>query len=112
MLFHLAGAINEHAEDDGAVGNRDAQHACVIQAMWPEGAAAGDDFRDWVRTAWRALKPFSTGGNYVNFQTEDEGDERTADSYRDNHRRLEKVKTNYDPTNLFRVNRNIRPNDR
>jgi FAD/FMN-containing dehydrogenase len=112
VLFHLAGAINEHAEDDGAVGNRDAQHACVIQSMWPEGAAVGDDFRDWVRTAWRALKPFSTGGNYVNFQTEDEGDERTADSYRDNHRRLEQVKATYDPANLFRVNRNIRPNDR
>jgi hypothetical protein len=112
VLFHLAGAINEHPEDDGAVGNRDAKHACVIQAMWPEGAAAGDDFRDWVRTAWRALKPFSTGGNYVNFQTEDESDDRTADAYRDNHRRLEKVKTKYDPTNLFRVNRNIHPNDR
>jgi FAD/FMN-containing dehydrogenase len=80
--------------------------------MWPEGAAVGDDFRDWVRTAWSALKPFSTGGNYVNFQTEDESDQRTAESYRGNHLRLERIKARYDPTNLFRVNRNIRPNDR
>ena len=31
----------------------------------------------------------STGGNYVNFQTEDEADERTVASYRDNYARLE-----------------------
>ena len=64
--------------------------------------------RDWVRNAWTALKPFPTGGNYVNFQTTDEGDERTEESYRSNYARLQQVKAKYDPTNLFRVNRNIR----
>jgi FAD/FMN-containing dehydrogenase len=110
VLFHLAGEINEHPEDDGAMGNREAAYACVMQAMWPEGSPAADTYRTWVRDAWSALKPFSTGGNYVNFQTEDETDERTVESYRDNHHRLETVKATYDPTNLFRVNRNIQPN--
>lgn len=109
VLFHLAGAVNEHAEDDGAVGNREAAYACVIQAMWPEGSPDGDAYRIWVRDAWSALKPFSTGGNYVNFQTDDEGDERTAESYRGNYEQLEIVKAIYDPSNLFRVNRNIPP---
>lgn len=109
VLFHLAGEINEHPEDDGAMGNREAAYACVMQAMWPEGSPAADTYRTWVRNAWSALKPFSTGGNYVNFQTEDESDERTVESYRDNHHRLETVKATYDPTNLFRVNRNIQP---
>ncbi len=77
--------------------------------MWPEGSPVGDDYRRWVRNAWDALRPFSTGGNYINFQTEDEADDRTAESYRENHRRLEAVKAAYDPGNLFRVNRNIRP---
>jgi FAD/FMN-containing dehydrogenase len=110
VLFQLDGAINEHAEDDGAVGNRDAAFACVVQSM-----AKGDDpsvvaaNRDWVRGAWQALKPFSTGGNYVNFQTEDEPDDRTAESYRSNLERLERVKAEFDPANLFRVCRNIRP---
>jgi FAD/FMN-containing dehydrogenase len=45
----------------------------------------------------------------VNFQTADETDERTVESYRDNYQRLEAIKAKYDPTNLFRVNRNIRP---
>jgi len=109
VLFHLAGALNDHPEDDGAMGNREAAFACVIQAMWREGDPSGDANRGWVRSAWDALKPYSTGGNYVNFQTEDEADERTVESYRNNYERLEQVKASYDPSNLFRVNRNIRP---
>jgi len=109
VLFHLAGALNDHPEDDGAMGNREAAFACVIQAMWREDDSRGDANRAWVRSAWDSLKPYSTGGNYVNFQTEDEADERTVESYRNNYQRLETIKATYDPSNLFRVNRNIRP---
>jgi FAD/FMN-containing dehydrogenase len=109
VLFHIAGALNEHPEDDGAMGNREAAFACVIQSMWRPDDTAGDANRAWVRGAWEAIKPYSTGGNYVNFQTADETDERTVESYRDNYQRLESIKATYDPTNLFRVNRNIRP---
>jgi len=58
---------------------------------------------------WSALRPFSTGGNYINFQTEDEAATRTSESYRGNMARLQEVKSRYDPGNLFRVNRNIAP---
>jgi FAD/FMN-containing dehydrogenase len=109
VLFHVAGALNEHAEDDGAMGNREAAFACIIQAMWAPESGSDDANREWVRTAWQAVRPYSTGGNYVNFQTQDETDERTVESYRDNYARLETVKAKYDPSNLFRVNRNIRP---
>jgi FAD/FMN-containing dehydrogenase len=44
----------------------------------------------------------------VNFQTADEADERTVESYRNNYERLGSLKATYDPSNLFRVNRNIR----
>jgi hypothetical protein len=107
-LFQLAGALSERSEDDGAVGNRDAAFACVAQAMWAPDSPAAEANRAWVRNAWTALKRFSTGGNYVNFQTDDEPQERTAESYRDNFRRLREAKAKYDPTNLFRVNRNIK----
>jgi FAD/FMN-containing dehydrogenase len=108
VLFHLQGALSDHAEDDGAVGNRDAAFACVAQSMWVPDSPAGEANRSWVRSAWEALKPFSTGGNYVNFQTDDEPDERTRASFRSNYDRLASAKERYDPTNLFRVNRNIR----
>jgi FAD/FMN-containing dehydrogenase len=110
VLFHIEGALKEHPEDDGAVGNRDAAYACVIQAMSPVGDIdASARNRDWVRAAWRAMKPFSTGGNYINFQTEDEGEERAGEAYRGNMDRLRRVKAEYDPENVFRVNRNITP---
>jgi FAD/FMN-containing dehydrogenase len=109
VLFQVDGALNEHPEDDGAVGNRDAAFACVIQSMWAPDSGAGDSNREWVRSAWNALKRYSTGGNYVNFQTADESDDRTVESYRGNYERLASIKARYDPTNLFRVNRNIRP---
>lgn len=109
VLFQVDGALNEHPENDGAVGNRDAAFACVIQSMWSPDSGAGVANRDWVRTAWQAVRAFSTGGNYVNFQTEDEPMERTAESYRGNLDRLRAVKARFDPANLFRVNRNIRP---
>jgi FAD/FMN-containing dehydrogenase len=108
VLFQVDGAIGEHPEDDGAIGNRDAAFACVIQSMWPPDAPSADANRAWVRRAWEAVRPYSTGGNYVNFQTADETDERTAESYRSNIERLKAVKARYDPSNLLRVNRNIR----
>ena len=108
VLFQIDGALGEHPEDDGAVGNRDAAFACVIQSMWLPDSAAAEANREWVRKAWNAMRPFSTGGNYVNFQTDDEPADRTAASYRGNLARLGDVKAKFDPTNLFRVNRNIR----
>jgi FAD/FMN-containing dehydrogenase len=110
VLFHIEGALDEHPEDDGAVGNRDAAYACVIQAMNPVADVdASEGNRDWVRAAWQAMKPFSTGGNYINFQTEDEGEERAGEAYRGNMDRLRRVKSEYDPENVFSVNRNIKP---
>jgi FAD/FMN-containing dehydrogenase len=109
VLFQLEGALREHDEDDGSVGNRDAAFACVIQSMYPAGSPAADHNRDWARSAWRSLKRFSTGGNYVNFQTADEGSDRLAETYRANLDRLAGIKAKYDPDNLFRVNRNISP---
>ena len=39
----------------------------------------------------------------------DEGPDRIEASYRDNYERLAPLKEKYDPTNLFRVNQNIKP---
>jgi FAD/FMN-containing dehydrogenase len=54
------------------------------------------------------LHPYSAGGAYMNFMM-DEGHERVKATYRDNYERLVAIKNEYDPTNLFRANQNIKP---
>ena len=39
----------------------------------------------------------------------DEGEDRVRESYRLNFDRLVEIKRKYDPTNLFRLNQNIKP---
>jgi len=36
-------------------------------------------------------------------------EERVRSSYRDHYDRLVEIKTKYDPTNVFRMNQNLRP---
>ncbi len=108
-LLHLGGALNEHDEDDGVVGNRDARFVMGANGMWEPGDPDADTFRQWIRDAWQRLRPFSTGRTYINFQTADEGDERVRATYGANFDRLGEIKMKYDPDNLFQRNRNIRP---
>ena len=59
---------------------------------------------------WSAMRPFSSGGTYVNFLTQDADEERVRAAYGPElYDRLARVKAKYDPGNLFRSNQNIRP---
>ena len=107
VIFHIGGALNERDPDDGAVGNRDAHFVTGFAGQWTP-----DDDPErhitWVRESWQAIRPYATG-NYVNFQLAEDGSERTVEAYGENFQRLQEVKARYDPGNLFRANRNIRP---
>ncbi len=108
-ILHVGGAVNERDEDDGAVGNRDARYVVGVKGMWAPDEPNADAFRQWIHDAWSQLRPFSTGRTYINFQTADEGEERVRATYGLNFDRLVEVKKTYDPENVFRSNRNIRP---
>ena len=112
VIVHVGGALNEHEEDDGVIGNRDARYIYGAAGKWEPEEPNADRFRQWVRDAWTQFRPFSTGGTYINFQTADEGDDRIRATYGDNFDRLVAVKTRYDPDNVFHANRNISPNAR
>ena len=111
-FLQLGGALNQRAEDDGAVGNRDARFALGVNGMWEADEPNADAFRQWVRDGWARIRPFSTGRTYINFQAADEDEERVRATYGVNWDRLVEVKETYDPDNLFRANRNIRPRAR
>ncbi|MCH7230273.1 FAD-binding oxidoreductase [Glycomyces sp. L485] len=107
IVFHLGGALNEE-RDGGAVGNRDAEFISGFTGTWRPSEDGGGIVAK-VREGWERIRPFSTGGNYVNFQLAEDDSARTADAYGDGYERLRRVKSEYDPENLFTVNRNIRP---
>lgn len=55
------------------------------------------------------MRPYSTGGVYVNFLGE-EGEDRVKAAYGSaKYGRLVALKNKYDPTNFFRLNQNIKP---
>lgn len=108
VLFPIDGALNCLPEAHSAVGNRDAGAVINITAAWEKPADDKPNIA-WARTAWQDVRRFSTGGTYINFLTEDEGDERTHAAYRDNYKRLVEIKSQWDPHNVFRINKNINP---
>ena len=106
LVFPLDGAVNDLPEDHSAVGNRDAAAVVNIASAWERSEDDAANI-EWARSAHRDLRQFSTGGTYVNFLTEEEGDDRTRSAYRTNYARLVEVKATWDPANLFRTNKNI-----
>ncbi len=108
ILFPVDGAIQGLPEDHSPVGNRDARVVLNITASW-EKPEDDDANIKWARTAWRDLRRFSTGGTYINFLTEEEGDERVRAAYGKNYEKLTAVKTRWDSGNVFRMNKNIPP---
>ena len=107
-IFQVGGALNQRKDEDSPVGNRDARYILNIMGSWEQ---AGEDRAnmEWVREAWNDMKSFSTGGNYINFLTEDEGPERIEAALGKGLQRLAEVKAKWDPKNVFRTNRNIKP---
>lgn len=106
-IYPTSGAAQRVNRDETAYSYRDANFVHVIVAAG-ENPADTPRGRQWVRDYWEALHPLSAGGAYVNFLM-DEGDERIRATYRENYDRLVAVKRQYDPTNLFNQNQNIRP---
>jgi FAD/FMN-containing dehydrogenase len=108
ILFPLGAAIARHPEDYSAVGNRNASWVVNIAASWDSPAEDATNIA-WAKKSWEEMRRFSTGGTYINFQTEDEGVDRIKAAYGKNYGRLVEVKTKWDPQNLFRANKNIAP---
>ncbi|HSM37548.1 MAG TPA: FAD-binding oxidoreductase [Longimicrobiales bacterium] len=108
ILFQIGGALNELDAEHSPTGNRDARYVLNITAGWDD--AEGDEKNvAWAREAWEDMRAFGTGGNYVNFLTEDEGPERVEAALGGGLGRLARVKAAWDPDNVFRTNRNILP---
>ena len=106
-IYPINGAVHRVGKDDTAFSYRDANFAQVIVGFSLDAADA-DLLKSWTVDYWDALHPYSLGGAYVNFMM-DEGIDRIKATYRDSYDRLVAVKNRYDPTIVFHVNQNIKP---
>ena len=107
VLQQVGGAISRVDEGATPYGNRNAAYDCFPAAIW-ENPVEDERHIAWAREFWAAMRPFGTGGVYVNNLGE-EGEERVRAAYGTNYARLAALKAKYDPDNLFRLNQNIRP---
>jgi FAD/FMN-containing dehydrogenase len=106
-LYPIDGAAHDAGNSDTAWAYRDANWGSVFAGVDPDPANVAA-IRDWSVDYFEALHPYSAGGAYVNMMM-DEGQERVKAGYGDNYERLTRIKAQYDPRNLFRVNQNIEP---
>jgi FAD/FMN-containing dehydrogenase len=104
LIDQIHGASIRVAPADTAFAHRNARFGFVMLSMWTDPKADEENI-SWTRGLFEAMRPFTTGGIYVN----ESQDDRSQSVFGENYARLSEVKARYDPTNLFRHNANITP---
>lgn len=101
------GEVNRIKTEDAAFSDRSYQYNFHIVTIWEDKDKTEDNL-EWARSFWKDVEPFMTNQIYLNFVgSEEEGKIKTV--YGKNYERLVALKNKYDPTNLFRLNHNIKP---
>lgn len=109
LLFfqHCGGASTRVPEASTAFAHRDAVANMMAVVAYPSTVDPADHIAA-TRAYWKTLEPF-TRGFYVNDMAQEATPSEVNENYRGNYRRLVELKNKYDPTNLFRLNANVRP---
>jgi FAD/FMN-containing dehydrogenase len=105
-LQHLHGAAARVPRDATAFPHRDSHHDFLILSQWPDPADSSRNI-EWTRRFFEAMTPFLEPAVYVN--NLGEGDPRVREAFGANYDRLVALKATYDPTDLFRARRHVRP---
>jgi FAD/FMN-containing dehydrogenase len=109
-LWHIGGMMTHVSAEEGAFNGREAAFVLNPEANWEDQA---DDEANvtWVREFVKDMQEFSDGGRYLNFPGfQEEGDDMMRKAFGPQYTRLIALKKKYDPTNLFSLNQNIKPN--
>ena len=107
-LLPINGVAARVAPDATAFVHRQQHYHLFLISQWRDPAESERHIR-WTREFWAAMQPFAAAGVYANELDHDEGEERFRAAYGANYDRLVRLKNRYDPTNVFRLNPNIRP---
>ena len=107
-LEHIHGAATRVGTSDTAFPHRAPGYDLLVLSQWTDPADT-DRCTAWARDTYAAMRPFMASGRYVNYLDHDEAGDQVAAAYGPNYRRLQELKTKYDPRNFFHMNQNIRP---
>jgi FAD/FMN-containing dehydrogenase len=107
LVEYYGGAPSRVGHADTAFSQRSELYNVAITGQWSD-PAENDQHIAWVRAAFDALQPYSSGNYLLNYSSEEVLD-RTMAAFGDNYARLAEVKKKYDPTNFFSINQNIKP---
>jgi FAD/FMN-containing dehydrogenase len=102
---HLGGQVARVAPDATAFAHRNVHSNFGINAIWTDESES-DQRIAALRKFYAAVEPHMAGF-YTNLN--DDTEKKTWGNYAGNYPRLVKIKSRYDPDNLFRLNANIRP---
>jgi FAD/FMN-containing dehydrogenase len=105
-MLQLGGSACDIGEEETAYSGRSAAFYWISLSVWDDPAEDAKCMA-WGRATARRLAESSPGRNYVNEQS-DPGIAQEAYG-NEKYRRLAKLKSKYDPANLFRLNQNILP---
>jgi len=108
LLVPGGGAVARVDEEATAFGQRTAPWNVHYLSMWPDPADSEANIA-YTRGFASAMKPWTTGRVYLNF-IGDEGIGRVEAAFgTEKYMRLQALKDEWDPENLFRHNQNIPP---
>jgi FAD/FMN-containing dehydrogenase len=108
FIGHLGGAVNRVPAGATAYPHRNVEFVMNVHTRWHD-PKQDQECIAWARDFFDKTAPFATGGVYVNFMPEDESQRVPSGAYGPNYARLARLKKQYDPRNLFRLNQNISP---
>lgn len=107
FIAYVGGAMTHIARQDTPWHNRKAHFTINVHTRWQD--SKDDELcQQWARKLYDSLSEHSMDSVYVNFIPAGDNDS-IRDAYGLNFDRLKRIKQQYDPTNLFRVNQNIAP---
>jgi FAD/FMN-containing dehydrogenase len=108
VVEHLGGAVSRVGESETAFSHRTRPYSATAASLWRDVTQSEANIT-WTRRLWDAIRPGTSDAVYANYLSHNEGELRVRAAYGSNYERLVAVKTRYDPTNVFRVNHNIKP---
>jgi FAD/FMN-containing dehydrogenase len=79
-----------------------------VLGQWENDPSLDEQNIAWVRDVTAKMEEWRQSGTYLNYLM-DEGQQRVQESFGPQYPRMVELKNKYDPTNLFRLNQNIKP---